>query len=113
MEETRKDGVVSEEDTLYEESVRKIQSAVKSMSFGQAVKLIEIEDEETKRAIIDDALKVLIAEMHFSGNMTLKELGKKLKVPVGRLETAKAAMLDDVKAAAIEAYKKSSISGNA
>lgn len=103
----------NEEDSLYEESVRKIQSAVKSMSFGQAVKLVEIEDEKLKRAVMDDALKVLIAEMHFSGNMTLKELGKKLKVPLGRLEAAKAEMLEDVRAAAIDASQKSSQVGNA
>ena len=113
MEKIRKDGYVSEEDSLYEESVRKIQSAVKSMSFGQAVKLVEIEDKAVKRAVIDDALKVLIAEMHFSGNMTLKELGKKLKVPLGRLETSRAEMLGEVRAAAIEASKNNSISGNA
>jgi hypothetical protein len=113
MGKTEQNNYASDADRLYEESVRKIQNAVKSMSFGQAVKLLEIEDENVKRAIIDDALKVLIAEMHFTGGMSLKELSKKLKVPLGRLETSKKEMLNDVKAAAIEAYKKDSISGNA
>jgi hypothetical protein len=113
MGKQEQNNYASDADRLYEESVRKIQNAVKSMTFGQAVKLVEIEDENVKRAVIDDALKVLIAEMHFTGGKPLKELAKKLKVPLSRLETSKAEMLDDVRAAAIEAAKNSSFSGNA
>jgi IMP dehydrogenase/GMP reductase len=107
MEKNAEDKNVSEEDKVYEESVRRIQSAVKqSIPFGQAAKLVDVEDEGLRRAIVDDALKVLIAEMHFTGGKDLKELSARLKLPLKRLETAKAEMLKDVEAAAIDAYKQ-------
>jgi len=106
---SEKENAMSEEDRIYEESVRRIQSAVKqSMPFGQAVKLIDVEDEGLRNAIIDDALKVLIAEMHFSGKkMSLKDVSGMLKLPLKKLEIAKAEMLKDVEAAAVESYKQS------
>jgi hypothetical protein len=108
MEKNDKDVSVSEEDRLYDESVRRIMNAVlkQTLSFGQAVKLIDVSEEGLKAAIIDDALKVLIAELHFNGGKTLKELCPILKLPLKTLEKAKAEMLSDVEEAAIEVYKK-------
>jgi hypothetical protein len=99
----------SEEDRLYEESVKRIKSAVEQdMPFEQAVGLIEVKDAELKALIIDDALKVLIAEMHFTGGIPLEELAKKFRLPLKKLEGAKKAMLSDIEAAAIEKWKEES-----
>lgn len=107
-EEAWYDGALSEEEKLYESSVNRIKSAVKQgISFEQATSLIEVTDAAVKAAIVDDALKVLIAEMHFSGEKPLKDLARALKLPLKRLEKAKAEMLLDVEAAAIEKYKAS------
>lgn len=99
----------SEEDRLYEESVKKIKDALKqSLSFGQAAALVDIKDAGLRASILDDALKVLIAEMHFNGDKTLKDVARTLRLPLKRLEKAKNEMLEDVKKAAIEKYKSSS-----
>lgn len=96
-------------DALYEESVRRIKSAVeKAMSFEQAVKLIDVKDASLKAAIIDDALKVIIAEMHFVRKKSVDEVAKALKLPAERITKARQEMLADVEQAAIDAYKSQS-----
>jgi hypothetical protein len=108
MERPWYEGMKSDEDRLYEESVNKIKSAVnQSLTFEQAASLIDVKDEALRKAILDDALKVLIAEIHFSGGKTLEELSRKLKLSLERLEKAKEEMLNEVEAAAIEKYKDS------
>lgn len=94
-------------DKLYEESVSRIKSAIRdsAMSFEQAAGLIEVEDEALKASILDDALKVLIAEMHFAGGTALEELARTLKLPPARLQKAKDEMLREVEQAAVEKYK--------
>lgn len=98
----------TDEDRLYEESVRKITGGVKrSLTFEQAAALVDIKEPATRNAVIDDALKVLIAEMHFAGGKPLDEVAKALGLPLKRLEKARAEMLADIEAEAIEKYKSS------
>ena len=100
------DDLPEDMEKLYEESVRRIKSAVeKSMSFEQAAGLVDVEDEGMKAAIVDDALKVLVAEMHFIKKKTMEEVAKALKLPAERVTRARAEMLKDVENAAIEASK--------
>jgi hypothetical protein len=96
-----------DEDQLYEESVRRIRSGVidQQMPFEKAAELIEVEDKGLRAAILDDALKVLLAEIHFAGGKSLDETTQALGLPRARLERARAEMLKDVKQAAIEKYK--------
>ncbi len=107
-----KDVPESEEDKLYEESMKKVKSAVQQgLSFEQAAGLVEVKDEALKTAILDDSLKVLIAELHFMAGQSLNDLAKKLKLPLERLERAKKEMLQDVEGAAIEKWKEESGGG--
>lgn len=100
------DDLPKEEEELYNESVRRIKSAVeKSMSFEQATGLIDVKDEKLKAAIIDDALKVLIAEMHFARKKSVEDVAKALKLPPKRVAQARTEMLAQVEQAAIEAMK--------
>ncbi|MDA8085951.1 MAG: hypothetical protein M0Z75_04560 [Nitrospiraceae bacterium] len=99
----------SEEDKQYAESIKRIQNAVlQGMSFESASGLIDVKDEALKTQILDDALKVLIAQMHFTGGTPLEGLAKKLGLPLKRLEDAKNAMLEEVEEAAVERYRKES-----
>lgn len=98
----------SEEDRLYEDAVRRIREGVKrSLSFDEAVAAIGVDDPALKADIVDDALKVLIAEMHFAAGRPLAEVAQALRLPLERLERAKREMLRDVEDAAIEQYKTS------
>jgi len=105
----------TEEDKFYNEAISTIRASVlQGASFAKASELVNVDDEALKEAILDDALKVLIAELHFIGKQSLRDIGKKIGVPEGRLNEAKSEMLKDIEASAIEAYKKESgKSGNA
>ena len=97
----------SEEDRVYNESVKRIQSAVgQGMSFKSAAGLIDVKDEALKALILDDALKVLIARMHFGEGMPLEKLAIKLGLSVQRLEEAKNEMLREVGDAEAEKFRK-------
>ncbi len=101
------DDLPEEQEQLYDESVRRIKSAVeKSMSFEQAASLLEVEDESLKAAIVSDALKVLIAEMHFAHKKTVEEVAKALKLSPERITQVRAEMLGEVEQSAIDAYKR-------
>ena len=106
----------SEEDWIYEESVKKIRDGVlrNSLTFDSAASLLDLKDPELKAAIMEDALKVLIAEMHFIGKEPLKDAASALGLPVEKLQRAKNEMLKDIEEDAIEQYKSSlGQSGNA
>lgn len=94
------------DEKRYDEAVMKITSAVKQgVSFKEASKLVDIKDEALMAAVSVDALKVLIAEMHFAGDTPLRDVAKALKLNEKELEKAKKEMLSEVEAAAIEKYK--------
>lgn len=97
----------SEEDRLYEDSILKIKAEVqeKKKSFEEAAAGILVADEAVRAAILDDALKVLIADMHFARGMALEELANKLKLPVERIQLARTEMIQQVEQEAIDKYK--------
>lgn len=108
------DAFKSEIDKIYEKAEAKIREGLaKGLNFDSACAGIEAEDKELRKSIIDDMLKVLIAEEHFTKNISLDEMSKTLKIPVGRLESAKSSMLEDVKNDSIKAFHKSLRPGNA
>jgi len=97
----------TEEDKKYKEAVEKIKDAVKSgMGFDDACASVNIEDAGLKKIIIDDALKVLIAEMHFAQKMPAEIVAEKLKIPVERVNAARDSMLEEVKETAVKAYNR-------
>lgn len=108
------DAFVTEKDKAYEETTAKIREGLaKGLDFDKACATIDIKDKTLKMHIIDDMLKVLIAEEHFQHNVPLADLSKKLNVSVERLESAKLEMLEDIKNSSIKAFYKSLGSGNA
>lgn len=94
----------TEEDKAFEEAIGRIKAAIKQgLSFEQSLSLVE--DAKLRQSVEDDALKVLIAEMHLIGKKSLHDLSVLLKVPVARLAGAKKEMLEDIEQTAIDAYK--------
>jgi hypothetical protein len=83
------------------------------LDFDSACAAITMTDEELRKNIVDDMLKVLIGEEHFTKGVSLDDMAKKLGIEVGRLEKAKAEMLEDVKNSSIKAFYKSLGHGNA
>lgn len=107
------DAFVTETDKAYEEAMEKIREGLaQGLDFDSACAAITVEDEELKKAIIDDMMKVLIAEDHFTNSIPLDEMAMKYKIALERLETAKASMLEDVKNESVKEFYKSLGSGS-
>ncbi len=98
----------SEEGRIYDEAMVKIREGLKNgLSFNEACSVVDVEDTELKRFIEDDALKIMIAELHYSMGMTLKQVADALKVPLKAINAANAEMLEDVGITAAEIYRAS------
>jgi hypothetical protein len=78
----------------------------KGLGFDEACAGLQIVDPGMRQVIIDDYLKVSIAEQHFQAQAPLGEVAADLKIPVERVESAKAAMMREVEKAAVEHYRK-------
>lgn len=112
MEEKWYDGLSddtfrTEEDKKYKEAVEKIKDAVKSgMGFDHACASVNIEDAGLKKIIIDDALKVLIADMYFMQKMSTDKIAETLKIPIERITSARERMLEEIKETAVKTFRR-------
>lgn len=78
----------------------------KGLGFVDACAGLEVIKPEMRQVVIDDYLKVTIAERHYQGSETLEEIAASLKISAERLEKTKVSMLAEVKEAAMEFYRK-------
>lgn len=108
------DAFLTETDKAYEKAIHKIREGLeKGLDFESACAAVEFDNEELKKHIIDDMLKVIIAEEHYNKNIPLDKLAAALNVSADRLEAAKSEMLEDVKKSSIKAFYKGLKPGNA
>lgn len=97
-----------DETRIYNEALARIKSGLDNgLSFNEACSMVDIENEELKNFIIDDALKVMIAELHYGKGLSLQQVADRLKVSLKKISAANAEMLEDVGITAAEVYKKS------
>ena len=86
-----------EEGRIYTKGIEMIRATISDgVKFDIACGMVTIEDSEMKGLVIDDALKIEIAELHFGKQLTLREVSKRLGVSVQRLMKAREEMLEDV-----------------
>ena len=78
------------------------------LDFDTACAGLEVVSPEMRQVIIDDYLKLAIAEAHFQDKHPLEDVAAHLRCPVERLEAAKSEMMAEVRKVAIEQYKKES-----
>ena len=103
----------TETDKAYRESFAKIREGLeKGLGFDSACSTIEVEDEELRKIIITDMLKVLIAEEHFAKKVSIEDLANRLKVEPDRLELTRASMLDEVGDVPLKNHNTNSDPGN-
>ncbi len=94
-----------EEEQIYEESITRIKEELDSgLGFDEACSKLVVDDEEFKRLIIDDYLKMTIADLHFNKEQSTQEVADMLKVPETRIANARTEMLDEVLQASVDAY---------
>lgn len=96
-----------EEDMIYEEAMAKIREGINNgLSFQEACSSIDVKDLDLKAFILSDALKILIAEMHYAKGTPLAEVAASLKVPMNTINVAVNEMLEDAGTSAAEAYRE-------
>jgi hypothetical protein len=110
--------VYTEEETqIYHESMDKIMKGLeKGLSFHESCSGIIIKDEQLKGFILDDALKIMIADIHYKKGLSLQHVADALQVSIDTINKANAEMLEDIEITATEAYKMNNphgLTGNA
>jgi hypothetical protein len=106
MEDFRYKEYTEEESRMYHNAMDRIMEALqRGMNFHDACRTANVGDEELKRFIEDDALKIMIADMHFKKGFSLEETADALKVPVDVVSKANAEMLEDISISSAEVFK--------
>lgn len=96
-----------EESKIYEEAMKEIMQNIKNgSSFRDAVDSVEVEDNELKALIEDDALKILIAELCYVSKIPFEELADMLKLPLETIRKANFEMLEDVELTLNNSFNK-------
>lgn len=87
----------NEETKIYEENVEKIRRCIREgMTFKEASDTIDISDDSLKGFILDDALKITIAEQHFVLGVPLSKVSEFLGVDLNTVQKARLEMLEDI-----------------
>jgi hypothetical protein len=113
--EGRQSGEFTEEEAKIHHAGFKIifEGMQKGLGFDDACAGLEVVDPEMRQIIIDDYLKVTIAEQHFQAQRDLKDVALDLSIPLERVEAAKGQMMAEVEKAAIDHYHKTSSAAGA
>lgn len=86
-----------QESTIYDEAISKIRSALANgLTFNEACSSVNIENHDLKGFIISDALKIMIADLHYGKGKTLVEVADILNVPFKTILHANQEMLEEV-----------------
>jgi hypothetical protein len=99
------DAFLAEVDKIYMEALAKVKAGLaKGFDFESAGATVTIKDEQLRQSVLDDILKVIIAEEHFAKRAPLAQISQTLNLPLERLEKARAEMLEDVENSAVDAF---------
>ncbi len=97
------DAFSSEAERTYMSALAKMREGLaKGFDFKSASTSIMISDESLRHAVLDDVLKVIIAEEHFMKGIPVEQVGQKLNLPLEQLEKAMTEMLEDVEETTIK-----------
>ncbi len=106
MENFRYKEYSSEEDKIYNAALPLILEGVKSgLSFNDACDRVQVKNKELKEFIIDDALKIIIVELHYVQKYSLQEIAALLKISTAIVDKANEEMMEDIGNSEIEVYK--------
>ena len=105
--EGRQAGEFTEEEGRIHQAGFKVihEGMSRGLGFDDACEGLKVVDPELRQVIVDDYLKVVIAEQHFQAGKTIEEVADLLRIPVTRVGTAKQEMLREVQQAAVDFYR--------
>lgn len=96
-----------EEDRIYNAAMAKIREGFqRGLNFDDACGAIDVQDKDLKEFILDDALKIMIAELHYGKGISLDQVAERLNVPLARIAMASMEMLEDAGIAAAGVFKR-------
>lgn len=96
----------AEESRIYDRALKEIlEKLSQGASFDEACRSVDVADAQLKGFIVDDALKIVIAEMHYKGGMSLEQLANTLNIRSERLALANREMIEDIEMTSSEIYR--------
>jgi hypothetical protein len=97
----------AEEERLHEAGFAAISAGLAAgLGFEKACAGIEATDDEFRRIIADDYLKVAIAQRHFQGTESVADIAAAFGIPAERVELALREMLAEVAAASVDVFRR-------
>jgi hypothetical protein len=101
-------GFTPEQDTIYESAIKHLTEGVeKGWAWKKVSDSVQLADPQLKAVVLDDFLKITIAQRHFQGGEGLKQIAKSLSVPMDLLIALRASMIDEVSQASVKVYNMS------
>lgn len=98
-------GFSLEEDRIHGQATAFLTAALKQgKTWKQASRALRVTDPEFKAIILDDYLKITLAQRHFQEGEAIKTIASSLKVPPDLLLAVRAAMIKEVEKASVKAY---------
>jgi hypothetical protein len=106
MEDFKYKQYTNDENKTYNEAMAKIMEGLRNgLSFNEACSIANIGNKDLRDFIEDDALKIMIAEMHYTKGISLPEVADILKISTETANKANLEMLEDVGITAIDIYR--------
>lgn len=98
-------GFSAKQDKIHAEALVFLRDALRrGKSWKSVTAQLDIKDAPFKAVILDDCLKIMLAERHFQGGEEMNTIALELQVPVALLAAIKEDMIREVKEASIQAY---------
>ena len=86
-----------EEENIYDNAITDIRDNIKKgMKFEDACNAVKVDDDDLKLIILEDFLKITVAELHYTHRKTIDEIAKELDIPVQSVALTHKRMLDDI-----------------
>lgn len=100
-------GFSAEEERLHEAGIKAIRAGLEAgLDFEASSARVEAADADLRRIIVDDFLKVAIAQRHFQGGESTEAVAAALRAPIERVERARREMLAEVTAASVDVFRR-------
>ncbi len=98
-------GFTKEQDAIYEDAMAELSRGLEQgLPWKKVTESLSVADPGFKAVILDDFLKIAIAQRHFQDGEGLKIIARSLKVPMDLLVALKAAMIEEVSQASVKVY---------
>ena len=95
-----------EENKIYHEAMDSIMECLENgLAFADACGRLKISDKRLEEFIIDDALKIMIVDIHYNKGIPLEEVSTMLRVPMDVVKKAHSEMLEDIEISAAQVYQ--------